>query len=104
MIQVILNRVRAPGFPSTVCGVVYQGSDRKTGCQFSFTCDGSFQRRPVQRGWTAARRAARRALAGEIFTAVGTATHYHADWVVPYWRSSLAKIARVGSHLFYVRK
>lgn len=103
VIQVILNRVRAPGFPRTVCGVVYEGYDRVTGCQFSFTCDGSFQRRPVHLGWASARRLARRALAGAVLSEVGIATHYHADWVVPYWRGSMTKVARVGSHLFYVR-
>ena len=103
VIQVILNRVRAPGFARTICGVVYQGSKRTTGCQFSFTCDGSFRRRPVHLGWAAARRSARRALAGEVFADVGRATHYHTDWMVPYWRDSLVKIARVGTHLFYVR-
>jgi spore germination cell wall hydrolase CwlJ-like protein len=103
VIQVILNRVRAPGFPKTVCGVVYQGSARVTGCQFSFTCDGSFARRPVHLGWAGARRAARRALAGYVFADVGRATHYHTDWMVPYWRDSLIKVARVRSHLFYVR-
>ncbi|GAA0677450.1 spore germination cell wall hydrolase CwlJ-like protein [Sphingomonas insulae] len=103
VIQVILNRVRAPGFAKTVCGVVYQGATRATGCQFSFTCDGSFRRRPVHVGWGAARRAARRALAGDVFADVGRATHYHTDWMVPYWRDSLVKIARVGTHLFYVR-
>jgi spore germination cell wall hydrolase CwlJ-like protein len=100
---VILNRVRAPGFAKTVCGVVYQGSNRVTGCQFSFTCDGSLRRRPVHLGWGAARRTARRALAGAVFADVGRATHYHTDWMVPYWRDSLVKIARVGTHLFYVR-
>lgn len=104
VIQVILNRVRAPGFPRTICGVVYQGFARPTGCQFSFTCDGSFGRRPVHIGWTGARRAARRALTGRVFPDVGGATHYHADWMVPYWRASLTKVARVGSHLFYVRR
>ena len=104
VIQVVLNRVRAPGFPATICGVVYQGYDRSTGCQFSFTCDGSFQRRPVHSGWAAARRRARHALAGAVFPAIGKATHYHADWVVPYWRASMSKMARVGPHLFYVRR
>lgn len=103
VIQVVLNRVRARGFPKTICGVVYQGSERRTGCQFSFTCDGSFQRRPVHLGWAGARGAARRALAGQVFAEVGRATHYHADWLVPYWRDSLVKVARVGSHLFYER-
>lgn len=103
VIQVILNRVRAPGFPKTICGVVYQGSGRTSGCQFSFTCDGSFRRRPVHLGWGAVRRMARQALAGEVFAEVGRATHYHTDWMVPYWRDSLVKVARVGTHLFYVR-
>jgi len=103
VIQVVLNRVRSPGFPRTVCGVVYQGAARTTGCQFSFTCDGSLARRPVHLGWAGARRAARRALAGHVFAPVGRATHYHTDWMVPYWRDSLVKVARVGTHLFYVR-
>jgi len=103
VIQVVLNRVRAAGFPGTVCGVVWQGHTRETGCQFSFTCDRSIDRRTVHRGWGRARAAARRALAGEVFAEVGRATHYHADWMVPYWRGSLVKIARVDTHLFYVR-
>ncbi|MGP7794431.1 cell wall hydrolase [Sphingomonas sp. CLY1604] len=103
VIQVVLNRVRAPGFPRTICGVVYQGSTRETGCQFSFTCDGSLQRRPIHLGWGEARRAARRALAGRVFAEVGRATHYHTDWMVPYWRDSMVKVAKVDTHLFYVR-
>ncbi|WP_370655270.1 cell wall hydrolase [Sphingomonas aurea] len=104
VMQVILNRVRAPGFPRTICGVVYQGAARATGCQFSFTCDGSVRRRPIRLGWAAARRAANRALSGRVFAPVGRATHYHADWVVPYWRPTLTKVARVGPHLFYQRR
>lgn len=103
VMQVVLNRVRASGFPKTICGVVYQGSSRSTGCQFSFTCDGSIRRRTIYTGWTAARRTARRALSGYVFADVGRATHYHTDWMVPYWRDSLTKVARVRSHLFYVR-
>lgn len=101
IMQVVLNRVRRPGFPKTICGVVYQGAARKTGCQFSFTCDGSMQRRPERSGWGAARKAAKRALAGHVFRPVGTATHYHTDWIVPYWIDSLDKIAKVRTHIFY---
>jgi spore germination cell wall hydrolase CwlJ-like protein len=104
VIQVILNRARQPGFPRTVCGVVYQGATRTTGCQFSFTCDGSAARRPEHAGWTAARRIARRALRGRVFAPVGTATNYHADWMVPYWRGSLDKVAQVNTHIFYARR
>jgi len=99
--QVVLNRVRHPAFPSTVCGVVYQGSTRATGCQFTFTCDGSLQRRPDSEGWARAKRIAEAALNGAVFAPVGLATHYHADYVVPYWASTLAKNAVVGAHLFY---
>ena len=47
--QVVLNRVRHPAFPASVCGVVYEGSTRATGCQFTFTCDGSLARAPMPR-------------------------------------------------------
>jgi spore germination cell wall hydrolase CwlJ-like protein len=104
VIQVVLNRVGAAGFPKTVCGVVYQGANRKTGCQFSFSCDGSQVRRPEHDGWDQARRAARRALSGYVYAPVGRATHYHTDWMVPYWRASLVKVATVDSHIFYQRR
>ena len=99
--QVVLNRVRHPAFPATVCQVVYQGSTRATGCQFTFTCDGSLARRPSTDGWERARKIAWAALTGTVFAPAGYATHYHADYVVPYWASSLAKNAVVGAHNFY---
>jgi spore germination cell wall hydrolase CwlJ-like protein len=99
--QVVLNRVRHPAFPASVCGVVYQGSTRPTGCQFTFTCDGSLSRRPDSDGWRRAVQIAEQALNGATFAPVGWATHYHADYVVPYWASSMAKNAVVGPHLFY---
>jgi spore germination cell wall hydrolase CwlJ-like protein len=99
--QVILNRVRHAAFPSTICGVVYQGSQRTTGCQFTFTCDGSLRRQMSQVAWGRARDVARRALGGAVDTDVGLATHYHTDWVYPYWSPELNKLARVGTHLFF---
>jgi hypothetical protein len=99
--QVVLNRVRHPAFPSTVCGVVYQGSTRPTGCQFTFTCDGSLSRQPDADGWLRAKRIAEQALGGTVYAPVGWATHYHADYVVPTWASTMAKNAVVGAHLFY---
>jgi spore germination cell wall hydrolase CwlJ-like protein len=99
--QVVLNRVRHPAFPATVCGVVYEGSTRPTGCQFTFTCDGSLSRQPDADGWRRATRIAQQALAGAVYAPVGWATHYHADYVVPYWASTMAKNAVVGAHLFY---
>lgn len=99
--QVVLNRVRHPAFPKTVCGVVFQGQERATGCQFTFTCDGALARTPGEAAWGRARDIARAALAGKVFKPVGHATHYHTDWVVPYWSGSLDKIVAVGTHLFF---
>lgn len=99
--QVVLNRVRHPAFPASVCAVVFQGSTRRTGCQFSFTCDHSLQRSPGTSVWTRSRAIARAAIAGAVFAPVGYATHYHADYVVPYWATSLAKNGVVGAHNFY---
>ncbi len=99
--QVVLNRVRHPAFPASVCGVVYEGSTRPTGCQFTFTCDGSLFRQPSHDAWDRARAVAAAALNGYVFTPVGTATHYHANYVVPYWASTLSKNAVVGAHIFY---
>ncbi|MEN5170480.1 cell wall hydrolase [Brevundimonas pondensis] len=99
--QVVLNRVRDPNYPNTVCGVVYQGAERTTGCQFSFTCDGALSRAPINWAWNRAARVAERALAGHVATRVGTATHYHADYVHPWWSPTLAKITQVGAHIFY---
>ena len=99
--QVVLNRVRNPIFPPTICDVVFQGAARATGCQFTFTCDGALARRPSPVGWRRALAVADDALAGVVEPSVGTATHYHADWVVPYWRSTLVKLSTIGTHIFY---
>lgn len=99
--QVVLNRVRHPAYPKSVCGVVYQGSQLSTGCQFSFTCDGSLLRQPMAGPWRTAETIAREALAGRVAPEVGTATHYHADYVLPRWAFEMDKITRLGRHLFY---
>ena len=99
--QVVLNRVRDPNYPNSVCGVVFQGAERTTGCQFSFTCDGALGQAPVAWAWDRARRVAERALNGHVAQTVGTATHYHADYVHPWWSPTLAKITQVGAHIFY---
>jgi spore germination cell wall hydrolase CwlJ-like protein len=99
--QVVLNRTRHPAYPNSVCGVVYQGSERRTGCQFTFTCDGSLYRRPLSTLYARAEMVARQALAGHVEKEVGWATHYHADYVVPYWASRLDKVAVLGRHIFY---
>lgn len=100
--QVVLNRVRHPSWPGSVCGVVYQGPMRAGGgCQFTFTCDGSLEMRPIGPGWYRARRIAATALAGGTFAPVGHSTHYHTHQVFPHWAPRLSKTAVIGSHNFY---
>lgn len=99
--QVVLNRVAHPAYPASVCGVVFQGSERKTGCQFSFTCDGSMARRPSRQAWAIAQSVALAALAGEVYKPIGLATHYHTNYVNPYWAASLDFVGTIGAHRFY---
>lgn len=99
--QVVINRARHPAFPKSICGVVFQGSERSTGCQFTFTCDGALHRRYREAAWVRARGIAIDALNGAVDGRVGLATHYHTDWVRPYWSPSLEKLAKVGTHLFF---
>jgi hypothetical protein len=99
--QVVLNRVRHPAYPKTVCGVVYQGASLPTGCQFTFTCDGALRWRPEADLWDRALTVATKALAGYVDKDVGSATHYHAAYVAPYWAPTLVKMTQVGQHIFY---
>lgn len=107
--QVVINRLRNAAFPKTVCGVVFQGAARttargevlKSGCQFSFACDGSTSHPRIGWAWDRAQAIAHAALNGAVMPAVGNATHYHTQWVAPYWSPSLTKVGQIGAHIFY---
>jgi hypothetical protein len=99
--QVVLNRVRHPAFPNSVCAVVYQGAERGSGCQFTFACDGSLAIPPLGAAWLRARRIASAALAGDVYAPVGNATHYHTQAVLPVWSQTMVKAAVIGAHIFY---
>ena len=100
--QVVINRVRHPAWPNSVCGVVYQGPMRPGGgCQFTFTCDGSLAHRPSGIGWARAQQIAAEALAGRVFAGVGLSTHYHTHAVFPSWAPRLTRTAMIGAHNFY---
>lgn len=99
--QVVLNRARHPAFPKSVCGVVYQGAGRSTGCQFSFTCNGAMRGAVNRAAWNRARDVASKALSGAVFAPVGNATHFHTTGVSPGWRNALIRVNQVGQHLFY---
>ena len=99
--QTVINRLRHPDFPKSVCGVVYEGSQMPIGCQFSFTCDGSLARPPAEPYWSRAKQVAEAALDGFVAADIGPATHYHADYVFPRWGPQMVKIVQLGAHIFY---
>ena len=99
--QVVLNRVRHPAFPASVCGVVYQGRPSSPVASSPSPATDRSTGGPIPRDGRAPSQVAQAALAGSVFGPVGWATHYHADYVVPYWASTMAKNAVVGAHLFY---
>jgi spore germination cell wall hydrolase CwlJ-like protein len=100
--QVILNRVRNPAYPKTICGVVYQNEDWRNACQFSFACDNVKDRVNSPAHWQTARQVAMAVTAGRIWLPeVGSATHYHAVYVRPRWASEMEKVGRIGMHIFY---
>ncbi|MDR6899082.1 cell wall hydrolase [Rhizobium miluonense] len=100
--QVILNRVRNPAYPKTICGVVYQNEDWTNACQFSFACDNVKERVNSPEHWRIARQVAMAVTAGKIWLPeVGSATHYHAVYVRPKWAAEMVKVGRIGMHIFY---
>lgn len=100
--QVILNRVRHPDWPNSVCGVVYEGTERDDlRCQFTFACNGAMARAPEPGRWLRARRVAQAALGGATFAPAGHATFYHAMTVFPGWASRMHPVAIIGAHVFY---
>ncbi|HEX4181188.1 MAG TPA: cell wall hydrolase [Caulobacteraceae bacterium] len=99
--QVVLNRVRHPAFPKSVCGVVFQRAESGYGCQFSFVCDGSMHHQREPDAWRRAEEVAARALDGTVMAAIGNATHFHVAGVNPGWGPRLLRVAQVGLHVFY---
>lgn len=99
--EVVANRVRSSLYPDTYCDVVYQGSTRVTGCQFSFTCDGSLNKRPRGAAWREANVIAQQVLTGVVSAQTYRATHYHTTAIDPYWSASLVETTRIGAHVFY---
>lgn len=99
--EVVLNRVKSKHYPNTVCGVVYQGAERSTGCQFTFTCDGSTAKSPKGQLWQRSQDVARLALTGAMTPVTGSATHYHTTEVNPHWAPNMRPTRLIGSHQFY---
>ncbi len=100
--QVIVNRVKNPAYPNSVCGVVYQNKHMRNACQFSFACDGIKDRVSGGRHWTMAKKLANDAIDGRFWlSSIGSSSHYHADYVKPRWRRSMKRMVKIGRHIFY---
>lgn len=100
--KVILNRVKDPEYPKSICGVVYQGSGRRNSCQFSFACDGLPDDVRSASSWSNAKRIAQKAISGDTqMSVIATATNYHADYVKPKWAKSMKRLIKIGRHVFY---
>ncbi len=100
--QVILNRVKNPAYPSSICGVVYQNKEWRNRCQFSFACDKIKDNVKDPGRWETAKYVARETTEGRIWLAdVGSSTHYHATYVKPKWAKTMQKVGRIGLHIFY---
>ena len=99
--QVIQNRILSKHYPDTICDVVYQGSERTTGCQFSFTCDGSLEKAPRGKAWERSKKVASYVMTQTPRSLIGRSTHYHTDYVDPVWNKNLTRTVQVGNHIFY---
>jgi spore germination cell wall hydrolase CwlJ-like protein len=105
--QVVLNRLKNPAYPKSICGVVYQNKNKRNRCQFSFACDGISDRITDKRSWAQSQALARRVLNDDrtlFMASVGSSTHYHATYVRPRWARSMKKMEKIGRHVFYKTK
>lgn len=100
--QVVLNRVRNPAYPKSVCGVVYQNQKWRNRCQFSFACDGIKDRVASREHYKMAEDVAMAVSAGKIWLPeIGSSTHYYADYVSPRWARAMERMRKIGRHIFY---
>ncbi len=99
--EVVLNRVKSKNFPNTICGVVYQGAERTSGCQFSFTCDGSTSHTPSGKVWKRSKMVAQHMILEASAPMTWRSTHYHTTKVKPVWADSLRHTRQYETHVFY---
>lgn len=101
--EVVFHRMHTPGYPRTICGVVYQGAERGHGCQFSFACDGELDQPKSSGAWARARTLAARIMAGivRLGDITGDATSFHAADIQPDWADTMERTIQIGNHVFY---
>jgi spore germination cell wall hydrolase CwlJ-like protein len=105
--NVIVNRARSEKYPSSLCGVIYQGANQgRYKCQFTFACDGRVDAPGERQAW-----ARSVALAKDVYAEYATgakigavpdsALFYHTTNVRPSWSYTFSRVAEVGAHIFY---
>ncbi|MEM9550178.1 MAG: cell wall hydrolase [Pseudomonadota bacterium] len=99
--EVIMNRVKSTRFPSTLCGVINQGTGKKYQCQFTYTCDGYKEVIAEPKAFERVSKVARAIIDGAPMQLTGGATHYHTKHVRPAWSRVYKRTAAIGVHLFY---
>ena len=102
--QVTMNRVMSPEFPNSVCEVVFQGPKNKKHkhlCQFSWYCDGKPDVIRSKRMWRECIYIAKYVMLGGVPDITKKSTHYHADYVQPWWAKKMEKTVKLGDHIFY---
>ena len=107
--QSVLNRVADKRYPNTVCGVVKQAKYSawnaevpiRNQCQYSWFCDGKPDAPLDDKSMLESTIVAQLVLSGGSRDITGGATHYHADYVQPYWADSLTITIKIGSHIYY---
>lgn len=103
--EVVFHRMRTPGYPHSVCGVVYERAAPGHGCQFSFTCNGEMHQAKSPGAWWRAKRLAAKIVDGLIRLGNETddAISFHAADVQPGWGDHLVRTIQIGNHVFYKR-
>ena len=99
--EVVLNRAESARYPDEVCEVVTQGGTARHRCQFSYYCDGKPETPYNRNAWRRSVAIAKLTRNGVISADVEAATHYHATYVSPYWRTHYERVATIGQHIFY---
>ena len=96
--QVTITRVQDSRWPNTICDVVYQNK------QFSWYSDG-LSDHPTDHDKFAEIRLITSAILDpdmNIQDLTYGSTHYHANYVSPYWTKYMIKQAKIDSHIFYL--
>jgi hypothetical protein len=102
--EVVLQRTHDHNFPSTICGVVYQGADVPGHiCQFSFACDGELRVAKAQGAWQHAKVLADAIMTGamRLVGETGHAVAFHSVDVTPVWAATMIQTTQIGNHIFY---